>query len=279
MTIDTGSRGISATTPGDFSEQTFNMSKDRNTPALYEVFGRTGSALGRSHPVEAAPLFTPPRVQVESIAPESTKLPSGPISPRLIRLPVGYVYVGLAVVVLLIVGSYFVGVNRGRAQALKAPPTGEGGDTSAINDPTLVGHLTNGREGRTSPGGGGPDPSTLRDPSTPPQSGANATPAGQRQLDRDTRQRGLNYIIVERFDPAEAWAVKEFLRRNGIDVLVLRDNNPALLQVVTAEGFQGWISNTAAQALDKRLEALGRQWKSREGGTKDFSQKLPKKYE
>lgn len=248
------------------------MARDRNTPALYEVFGRASHAPARPHAVEVAPVFKPPRVQVESIAPEQAASPAGPVSPRLIRLPVGYLYVGLAAVVLLIVGSYFVGVSRGKAQALASAGGAGTEPPPAINDPTLQssrdtsGGASDSRA--TDPGGRG----------TTGTSGAReqpATPTGRRVLDRDTRRAGLNYIIVERFDPAEAWAVKEFLKRNGIDVLVLADNNPALLQVVTAEGFQGWASNAAAQTLDKRLGELGRQWKSREGGSKDFSKRLP----
>ncbi len=256
------------------------MPKNRNTPALYEVFGRTGAAPGRSRPVEVAPTFAPPRVQVESIAPESAS-PSGPASPRLIRLPVGYLYVALAVVVLLIVGSYFVGVSRGRAQAQHQPASGgDAAEGASINDPTLNGNgLSGGLAREPGPAPSGTDASRAGHGTANPEAPPRQTPAGPRTPDRDTRRAGLNYIIVERFEPAEAWAVKEFLKRHGIDVLVLRDNNPSLLQVVTAEGFQGWNSNAAAQALNRRLEELGRQWKTREGGSKDFSQRLPKKHE
>jgi len=244
------------------------MAKDRNTPALFEVFGRTNPT--PSHPVEVVPTFTPPRVHVESIAPQDAPVPPGPTSPRIIRLPIGYIYVAVVVVVLAIVGSYFVGVSRGHQRALQR--TDESGNLLPIDDPTI------------NPGGGGgadlgPDPPVENRNITPnPRPGNSVIPApaapGRRPPDRDTRQAGLNYIIIERFEPDEAWAVKEFLKRNGIDVLVLRDNNPALLQVVTAEGFRGWSSNPAAQALDRKLEQLGRQWRSRERGSKDFSLKL-----
>lgn len=248
------------------------MAKDRNTPALFEVFGRMNAT--PSHPVEVAPTFTPPRVHVESIAPEADPAPIGPSSPRIIRLPIGYIYVALAVVVVAIVGSYFVGVSRGRQQALQ--PVEDAGNQPPINDPTLNAGNGGGSNLGTSPPldnrkvtpnpapGNNPGPTANPGPTTP----------GRRTLDRDTRQAGLNYIIIERFEPDEAWAVKEFLKRNGIDVLVLKDNNPALLQVVTAEGFRGWSSNAAAQALDLKLEQLGRQWRSRERGSKDFSLKL-----
>lgn len=248
------------------------MAKDRNTPALFEVFGRASST--PAHPVEVAPTFTPPRVHVESIAPETAPAPAGPSSPRIIRLPIGYIYVASAVVVVAIVGSYFVGVSRGHQQALQ--PVEDVGNQLPISDPTL-----NPSNGANATLGSNP-PVESRNVSPDPASGNNASPAanpgttapGRRTLDRDTRQAGLNYIIIERFEPDEAWAVKEFLKRNGIDVLVLKDNNPALLQVVTAEGFRGWSSNSAAQALDQRLEQLGRQWRSRERGSKDFSLKL-----
>lgn len=251
------------------------MAKNRNTPALFEVFGRTPTAPTQPHRIEVPPQPSPPRVHVESIAPDSPATVSAPVSPRIIRLPVGYVYVGLAVVVLLIVGSYFVGVSRGRQQAL-APVEADGSERPQISDPTLdsppqvlQGNQRPLGDTGSSKAAGGGNPAG----STPPPG------PGGRTLDRDTRQAGLNYIIVERFEPDEAWAVKEFLKRNGIDVLILRDNNPALLQVVTAEGFRGWSTNTAAQALDRKLEQLGREWKARGNGTKDFSQRLAKRQE
>lgn len=99
------------------------------------------------------------------------------------------------------------------------------------------------------------------------------------QMDRDGRIRGLNYIVVERFDSDEAWKVKDFLEENGVDVWVLPDNNKSsLLQVIASEGFDGWASNARAQALDRRLDQLGRAWKSKYGGSKDFSKRLPQKY-
>lgn len=253
------------------------MAKDRNTPALFEVFGRTNAS--PSHPVEVTPAYSPPRVHVESIAPETAPEPAGPSSPRIIRLPIGYIYVAAAVVVIVIVAAYFVGVSRGRQQAMQSAQ--DQGNQLPINDPTLNG------DGGSMPELGGGSPVENRNTAPNPANGGASQPAvnpgpttpRKPTLDRDTRQVGLNYIIIERFEPDEAFAVKEFLKRNGIDVLVLKDNNPALLQVVTAEGFRGWSSNAAAQALDKKLEQLGQQWRSREKGSKDFSLRLPKRHE
>ncbi len=252
------------------------MAKDRNTPALFEVFGRTPTAPSQPHRIDVpTPLPPPPRVHVESIAPDTAPAPAGPSSPRIIRLPIGYIYVGLAVVVLLIVGSYFVGVSRGRQQALA--PVEETGGRPPINDPTL--NQPNPRESgasTTQPPGNSSPGAANRTNTTPQGNPAPVGPTG-RTLDRDTRQSGLNYIIVERFDAPEAWAVKEFLKRNGIDVLVLADNNNrSLLQVVTAQGFKGWASDSAAQSLYRKIQQLGSQWKAREGGSKDFSQSFPK---
>ncbi len=252
------------------------MAKDRNTPALFEVFGRTPTAPSQPHRIDVpAPLPPPPRVHVESIAPDTAPATSGPSSPRIIRLPIGYIYVGLAVVVLLIVGSYFVGVSRGRQQALA--PVEDSGTRLPIDDPTLN-QPSPGESGAGNaqpPGNTSPGEANRTNNATPQGNPAPVGPTG-RTLDRDTRQSGLNYIIVERFEPGEAWAVKEFLKRNGIDVLVLADNNRSLLQVVTAQGFKGWQTDSAAQALHKKLQRLGDQWKAREGGSKDFSQSFPK---
>ncbi|MCC6908625.1 MAG: hypothetical protein IT430_11830 [Phycisphaerales bacterium] len=255
------------------------MPRNRNTPALFEVFGRTPTAPSHPHRVEVPPPPSPPRVHVESIAPDTAAAPAGPISPRIIRLPVGYIYVAVAVAVLLIVGSYFVGLSRGRQQGLAS--TQDTGGGPLIEDPTLG-------EGIGNPDAGANQQPQGASPSTAGQGGnaaarqPNPGPAptglGGRALDRDTRQAGLNYIIVERFDPAEAWAVKEFLKRNGVDALVLADNNPSLLQVVTAQGFKGWQTDSAAQALYRRIQQLGQQWKAREGGSKDFSQSFAKRH-
>lgn len=259
------------------------MPRNRNTPALFEVFGRTPTAPSQPHRVEAPPPPSPPRVHVESIAPESAAAPAGPISPRIIRLPVGYIYVAVAVAVLLIVGSYFVGVSRGRQQGLASLQ--QSGEQPPIDDPTLHAGGANPGPGNSSSGasqqqprGGSPSNAGQGALTNQPDPGPAPAGPGGRPLDRDTRQAGLNYIIVERFDPAEAWAVKEFLKRNGIDALVLADNNPSLLQVVTAQGFKGWQTDSAAQALYRKIQQLGQQWKAREGGSKDFSQSFAKRH-
>lgn len=196
---------------------------------------------------------------------------------RIVRIPIGYFYVGGGIALALLILVYSFGVRQGRAAAeadLRAA-----GDRGDIIDPST----TSGGSGpiKDAGSGGAGTPNTRIEPETP-NSNTNSTrpnlPAGRVPLERDTRIRGLNYLIVEQFDREEAVGVANFLRDQGVDVMLLPTNNPRLLKVVTRTGFDGWGSNPEAQSLHQKIRDLGRIWKRQQDGSKDFSQSFPEKY-
>lgn len=244
------------------------MAKDRSTPALLELITQGGaSAVPVSKPVSLGPSVSNTSDRVEK---QVSSVDAGSHQ-RIVRLPIGYVYVGSVAAVVLVIAAYFVGAAQGRSQA-GATTDSAGLSNSGLNESV--------RRETPSNNAVNENRSNQNEESAPPinPNRTSGAPGGSpRSLDVDTRQSGLNYIIIERFPAEEAWSVREFLARNGIDVLILPDNNPSLLQVVTRQGFSGWASNDQAQAMDRRLGQLGRQWKDRESGSKDFSRRLARK--
>lgn len=250
------------------------MPRDRSSPALLELIS------SESRSASTAPLQrTSEPVTAESISPSASSAASPPrdavsATAATVRLPIGYVYVGAVAALFLIVTAYFVGQAQGRralTQEMNQPADSGAGE--GINDPTWNTENPSGTANRSNTGGNeGINGGHVAGVGSPTLRGSS-----DRKLDVDNRMSGLNYIIVERFSPDEAWAAKEFLQRAGIDVMVLPDNNPNLLQLVSRQGFNGWSSNTEAQALDRRLEELGRMWKNRESGSKDFSKRLARR--
>ena len=92
----------------------------------------------------------------------------------------------------------------------------------------------------------------------------------------DTRQAGLNYIIITRVDAIEAERIGAFLAGHRIDVMLLPDNNAWL--VVTRGGFETWLTNPSAQRLSETLRRLGREWRTQHGGSRDFDDLYGQKF-
>jgi hypothetical protein len=98
--------------------------------------------------------------------------------------------------------------------------------------------------------------------------------------DRDPREAGLNYYIVDRYDPATAARAVEFLRASGMDVVALPDENPTFHLIVALPGFpRGSLSSPEAKAVGDQIRRLGRVWKQQQRGPSDFSSCYLKKYE
>ncbi|MFG0328382.1 MAG: hypothetical protein ACF8PN_00655 [Phycisphaerales bacterium] len=241
------------------------MSKRRSTPALFEVIRGPGAeASGRV----AAP---PP--------PEHVEPAPGPAVPaiggRILRVPMGYLFVAGGVLVIVLLVAYSIGYQRGRAAVEEMDAFGGGtGDELPIVDPTLPDPSNT----TATPGVGGEE---SRRPATeerrePPRSTPRNSAQRQPGMYDDTRQAGLNYIIVTRLAREEAEEVAQFLQQNGVDAMLIADNNAWL--VIARQGFESFYSNPEAQRLRERLITLGREWKRQHGGSRDFSDLYGRKY-
>ena len=226
--------------------------------------------------------FGGPPVSVDPVAPRGVlpKIDAGGVDadepPRTLRIPTGYLAVAGGVWIISVVAAFSIGFSRGGTAAL------EEARQERISSSALLGGNDGSGEQRTGDSAGAlPQGRQSPDQGLDRTANSRQTPTGpvtRPDLSEDTRVAGLNYIVVERFPPEEAVSVAEFLIARGIDVMVLPDKDQRLRRVVTRRGFEGWRSNTEARTLEQELLRLGRVWKS-QGGSKDFSQLLPQKYE
>ena len=262
------------------------MPKNRDTPALFELVRSTGikrsSSSARENPLipEKTPLSSKKQGKsnpshTTSTSPTTTAEEPATLN-QSIRLPLGYIFVACAAVILLLVIAYSVGYARGN-NASKAEKAGflnnsnstESTESTTSNNTTTSPPMDNQAASTTSHNNANPDLSKGN------RNLSNPTPTTDRTT--DTRRKGLNYIFVERFSPEEADQVADYLAGQGIDAMVLPANN-RLRQVVLRQGFEGWSSNRQGQALLAKIKALGREWKSQHGGTKNFDQAYGNKF-
>lgn len=215
------------------------------------------------------PAFQPQAAQVQS-----TERPSEPrdrswLSPtRTLRIPAGYVFF----VAAGILGLFALGWALGHRSA----------ESKARQDQAA--RVANEFEG---PGPtrdlyGSNAPAQPKAPSSTQQSVQRPAAVPQRPIvpDRDPREAGLNYYIVDRYDPATAARAVEFLRASGMDVVALPDENPTFHLIVALPGFpRGSLSSPEAKALGDQIRRLGRVWKQQNRGPSDFSSCYLKKYE
>lgn len=266
------------------------MSKRRETPALFELVRASGikrpEMAGSENPLRPVPRANEPVAEpVVSAASSTTQVVNQEPTTfgRTIRLPMGYVFLAAAGMIVMLVIAYSVGFSRGGAEsrAKKAdlasfgPPVSttkspaNGNENSVANQDSL--RANNSGLGVNQPR------NEAEIPRQPATSQPQQRPVAGAARDEDTRESGLNYIIVEQFDPEEADAVAEFLLARGIDVMVLPTNNRNLRMVVVREGYRGWSSNQAGQAMLRKIRDLGRIWASNGQGSKNFSKAYGKR--
>lgn len=268
------------------------MTKHRDTPALFELVRSSGikrpTSASRENPLIPPDTQTaaendktrgnrPQRSQTaKSTATIASSTAAEPASlGRTIRLPMGYVFVAVMAMIVLLIVAYSIGFARGHAALKSAKNTARTTDSSPTgtknnaNRASIAGPA-NQFENPSQLGSANSDRSTTNTRINP----GTTVPA---RTD-DTRVPGLNYIIVERFAPQEADLVADFLAGYGIDVIVLPANNRNLREVIVRQGYNGWLSNTAGQQMFSRIKDLGREWRSRYKGSKNFDKALAKKF-
>lgn len=254
----------------------------RSGPTLLELASRTQRA------PTVAPPRTPPerperrlRVKRERPAPEPAEIiDDAPSIPRIVRVPVGYLFIAGALVVALMVGGYLVGYRRAssalrdreRALAQRELET-------AVQDPLLSQAPVNpgllpsaGRSATNPTSTPTTDPASARSP----QQGGAAPAAAPGE---DPRTPGLNYFIVARDLPEEAERAAAFLRDNGVPAFVATSNNAGLRLLIALEGFTSEAMRAGEHLPFKaRLQSLGRIWKRDHAGATDWADAYPARY-
>ncbi|MBT8485719.1 MAG: hypothetical protein HKO59_02355 [Phycisphaerales bacterium] len=239
------------------------MAKRSSSTPLYELIMRR-EASGRHEP-EPEP--------VEEGAAPSRWLSGG----RVVRVPVGYILLSSAAVMVLLIGSYLLGATRAeestraeyeRFLASGLPPTG-----MPAQDPLEI-------EGETRPGEThrvlatpAPDlgPGVAAEPAAarPPDAEASA----EDELLRDPREAGLYYYVLAETREEGALRMARFCLANGLDACVLPRHNDRFHRVIALPGVPVRDeSDIEVRRLRQRVLAVGEAWRREHPGERDFSE-------
>lgn len=256
------------------------MSKKTAQPALYEKM--------RNRPDPVAP------VKVDREPPPASDDRPGFgqfLNPgQAIRLPVGYLFLGMGILIALISVAYIAGSSRGKALEEQRRLQSEA-PLEAINDPLMQG-LEAPPATTTGKGmlGSGNSPRGANQPSgsggaKPAVSGLTPGPMGPiaPAPDKDPRKKGLNYFILATTSKEGAVQLAEFCRSNGLETYVISRKNDrksdAGCRVVAFPGFDGKSrSSPEVKALEQRIHAIGDKWKSTQRGRTDLHDAYPEQY-
>lgn len=248
------------------------MAKPRkNAPALYELIGGRSrvSPPGSHVPQEYEEEHGGAEIEEEVYEEEPHR---SILSPgRTVRMPVGYFFFALAIVIATAIGAYILGFQmrdaayqrqeKRRAQ-LEAP-------VEPLDQPVNRSLL-----GPSPVGASGSQPSRPGSPAKPPSPEIGSGPGKVVVVGAgtsDPREKGVNYAIVATLGKERATDLAAFLSERGVDVAVVPTNNARLFFVVTLKGFpSGTYRTEERENYEALLKALGKEWERLGGGRRDF---------
>lgn len=184
---------------------------------------------------------------------------------RTIRMPVGYVLLGSALLIVILSLAYGVGYKSGQRAGQAKYQQDMVASAQGISDGTLrsLDPLTD------------PPPKTGKqaaNPSNSSRSNANAnvrsTPAsswGPVIPKDDPRKKGLRYFILMSTTEQGAVRLAEFCRANGLETYVIKGKNSDLRRVIAFPGFAlPDRSSPQVKALEGLIENIDEKWKRTE---------------
>lgn len=236
-------------------------------PVLYELLS------GHEAPRNAVPEVNGHATHHRLHDPATSPDPIRWLAPgRSIRVPIGYLFLTLAFIVVLAAGAYMFGYTRGKEDEasrraelmahemeLAALAAQQGGRGSAGSQP-----------GTSQAGTGATGSSGVR-PGTPGGAGSDrpapTSPAGWGPIDSDPRQPGLNYFyLVQKTTKAGATSVAEFCRAEGLEAYVVPANNGRDFDVFVAPGHTpDDRPSTGVKSLESKISEIKIKWKARFG--------------
>ena len=237
------------------------MAKRRSNPALYELIqARQGS---RAAPLTPAPKST-------TAAAPTTGEPIGWFSPgRTIRLPIGYLFLGAAGLILLAVSAYMFGYQHGeRATELQFGDLA--GRTDGIPSAQIAQDpmATDSRRGT-----GSPRPNSYGATAGRSNTGPRFTNGGRGGLvQSDPREAGFNYFILIHTQRENAIKLANFCRDESLEAYVVKAKNMDQYQVIVLPGYRKGARETEQiRDLERRIKAVTRKWKLRINPRDDLS--------
>jgi len=264
------------------------MSKRSVQPALYEMM----RSRGLTSTAQAGTREPPPNVEErdEAIEVMRDEAPSsspvlerlmGLLSPgRTVRMPVGYVLLACAGVLLLLVGAYIIGVSAGKAiqRDRLAANFDISPRPSGVNDPLTLEPKTSG----TPPGPSNSGVLSSDHGGAAPKGNVTTTGRPQSQWGpvvpaSDPRLKGWNYFIAAETTAAGAKRLAEFCRTSGLETYVVPGKNGS--RVIVFPGFQGPRGDPEVIALEERIHQVGDKYKAANRYETNMHDAYPAKYD
>ena len=228
------------------------MAKRRTNPALYELIqARQGS--------RAAPLTPAPK---PTAAAPTTGESIGWFSPgRTIRLPIGYLFLAAAGLILLAVSAYMFGYQHGeRATELQF------GDLAGRTDGIPSAQIAQDPMATDSrAGAGSPRPATYGPAGRRLSTSSIDTKGGRwGPVPSDPREVGLNYFILIHTQRENAIKLANFCRDESLEAYVVKAKNIDQYQVIFLPGYRkGARELEQIRTLERRIKLVTQKWNLR----------------
>ncbi len=243
-------------------ETILRRGKRRGNPALYELIqSRSASRAVPPLPEPEPAASSPPPPTGESIK---------WLSPgRTIRVPIGYLFLAAAALILVVVFVYMFGYQRGeRASQL------EFGDLAGRTGPARSHEIAQDPMARDSGPGVGSARFADREPYAVRSNTGSAV--GNRDLwgaiQSDPREAGLNYFILIHTQRANAVKLAKFCRAESLEAYVVKARNMDQYQVIVLPGYRkGAREHAQITALERSIKEVTRKWKLRVNSRDDLS--------
>ncbi|MGI9012621.1 MAG: hypothetical protein ACR2GY_00060 [Phycisphaerales bacterium] len=202
---------------------------------------------------------------------------------RMLRVPVGYVFIGVAVLLTVCLIAYIAGFTSGAGDE-----DGSGGGIADTGGAIMLeNHEIAASLSRERQNGGPNDAGTAGAalaPGNRQQGGGRSAPAGgntanvnARKIDADPRVGGLNYFSLITTRRESAIQVAEFCRANGLEAYVTPANNGNLSVFVVPGYARDERSSPAIVELETRIQRVFDAW-NKKVGRKDLTSWLPRKF-
>jgi len=267
--------------------------KKRSVPALYELFNKDISPravaasvpykISKSKPEqkpEPQPEPEPHEDQEVNTVDEPSSEGFSWFSPgSSMRVPIGYIFLSIAAVLVIIIGTFTFGHLRGGQE--KEREFGDFGPLNTNRDSPLIAQDPMGQDSQPIIMGGNGDFDTSSINALARTAGfANASVNSEwGPRESDPRQEGYNYYILIHTTRKNARKLAQFCRDERIRAYVVKPGRMNQYQVIVLPGYRRGGSNSAEIIqLKSRLKAVTRKWNLHVNSRDDLSY-YPERYD
>ena len=280
--------------------------KRRSDPALYELFmkGVPPRAVGKSiqppglkpkpekepqPQLEAQKPIQQPEAKSELIeGQEATTVAASSsddfswLSPgRSLRVPIGYIFLTIAAVFVVIIGAFIFGHLRGGQD--KEREFGDFGPLNKDGSSPIIAQDPMGQDSQPIIMGGGEsyaDTSSTNDSATKTAGFKNSSASSKwGDIESDPRQEGYNYYILIHTTRKNARKLAQFCRDEQIRAYVVKPGRMNQYQVIVLPGYRrGGSDSPEIIQLKSRLKAVTRKWNLHVNSRDDLSY-YPERYD